>query len=249
MSDTKSADETKIVIPARLESTRLPGKAMLEVGGRPLIEHAWQNARDAAAGEAMREVIVATDSDEIIEHINGLGGETHKTSSAPTCGTERIAEVASARGWGDETVVINLQCDEPGVLAEHLRLLGDNLRETRADIATLATPLSEADAELPQHVKVVTDARGMALYFSRSRIPHGDGATLSHHVGVYAYRAATLKRFVGLPVCDAERSERLEQLRALHHAMTVHVGRIDRLRVSGVDTDEDLAHARRYFER
>lgn len=252
MTVIKNARNTKpavgVVIPARMDSERLPGKAMLPLAGRPMIERVYRNAC-AFAAAADASAVVATDSDEIISHINKIEGNAHKTSSAPVCGTERVCEAAEALGWGEDTVVVNLQCDEPGIRAEDLRLLDGHLRASGADIATLATRLEAGEVDDPQRVKVVVDARDRALYFSRSRIPHGAAGEWLLHVGVYAYRVSTLKRFVRLPACAAEKSERLEQLRALHHGMTIHVGRIAPPPIPGVDTEADLESARRHFER
>lgn len=240
--------DLKIVIPARLASTRLPRKPLQLLGGRPMIERTYRRALEAELGE----VVVTTDSEEIAECIRAIGGQAHLTTRECHCGTDRIGIAAQELHWADETPIINLQCDEPGIPLAGLRKLASSLRERRADMCTLAAPLVFGLAHLPQHVKVVVDARQRALYFSRAAIPYSrddEDIERLHHIGVYAYTVQTLKRFVALPVCEAERSERLEQLRALHHGMSIHVEPIDAPPFSGIDTAEDLAAAQRHFER
>lgn len=234
-----------LVIPARYGSSRLPGKPLLELAGKPLIQHVYERAVDAG----FVTVLVATD-DERIRHVcKGFGAQVAMTASTHETGSDRLAEVVQQQGWGDDTIVVNLQGDEPLTPVVNLHQLARNLAQNpNAGIATLATSIaSEADFLNPNIVKVVRDEQGMALYFSRAPIPfqRDAGMIISEyalrHIGMYAYRAGFLKAFAGLTPSLPEQLEKLEQLRALSHGFKIHVDIASEVPGSGVDTQDDLA--------
>lgn len=224
------------VIPARLASTRLPRKMLREIGGRPLIGVVYEAVR---ASTLLAEVIVATDSAEIVEVCREHGWQAQMTSPAHRSGTERVHEVSSLVS---ADVYINVQGDEPLTRAEHIARLFGVMKDPEVQVGTLMTPAAEMDIPNPNAVKVVADANGRALYFSRATIPFDrDGARPRYfkHLGLYAYRKAALDRFVTLPESSLEKSERLEQLRFLEDGMPIFVGETPYDSV-GVDTEEDL---------
>jgi len=243
-----------VVIPARYASTRLPGKPLLPIGGKPMLQWVYERARAAGA----QEVLIATDDRRIELAARAFGAEPVMTASEHACGTDRIAEVARQRGWPPQSIVVNLQGDEPlvppALIAQAASLLA---AELQAEVATLATPL-ESLAELldPNIVKVVTDARGMALYFSRAPIPwNRDGAPggllsqrdfagARRHRGIYAYRVAALLRLAQLPHGVLEEREKLEQLRALEHGVRIVIGQALEQPGPDVNTLADLEHVR-----
>lgn len=240
----------KVVIPARLGSTRLPRKVLREIHGRPLVQYAWDAARRARA----QEVVIATDSPEVRDACLAFGADVQMTSTRHASGTDRINEVAVKRRWSGSTLVVNLQGDEPLMPAALVRRAAQLLAGDRAaDIATLCHPLHALEDWLnPNVVKVVLDARGHALYFSRATIPwQRDGATREsprlpsglayRHIGLYAYRVAALKRFSALKPAALEKAEALEQLRALASGMTIRVGVTREPPPRGVDTEDDFA--------
>jgi len=222
----------RVVIPSRYASTRLPGKALLPIAGKPMVQWVYERARAAGA----LEVLIATDDERIARAARAFGAEAVMTAAAHASGTDRIAEVARQRGWAGADIVVNVQGDEPLIPPALIRQLAALLAaQPQADIATLATPV-ESLAELldPNAVKVVSDERGWALYFSRAPIPwNRDGAAgpgnqrdyagARRHVGVYAYRVAALERLTQLPRGVLEAREQLEQLRALEHGLRVCV--------------------------
>lgn len=232
-----------ILIPARLGSTRLPGKALADIGGRPMVVHVW--ARACAAG--LGPVAVATDSEEIAREVHAAGGDVVMTTGAHVCGSDRIGEALSALDpTGRHDAIVNLQGDNPflpeGALSAALALLAD----PAVDVGTLATPARAEEADDPNAVKLVGTeigpARLRALYFTRARAPHGEGP-LYKHVGVYAYRRNALARFIALPPSTLELRERLEQLRAMEAGMRIDVAVLDKASPS-VDTERDLAALR-----
>ncbi|WP_019584121.1 3-deoxy-manno-octulosonate cytidylyltransferase [Thioalkalivibrio sp. ALE16] len=237
-----------VVIPARMASSRLPDKPLAAVAGRPLIAHVISRAQESAAGR----VIVAGDDDRILAVARQCGAEAFLTDPALPSGTDRIAAVAAAEGWGDESIVVNLQGDEPltpGPLLDDLAAL---LAQTpQADMATLGVPIRCAqDLADPNQVKLVTDRSGRALYFSRAPIPwdreaHRAGQVpaveqATRHLGLYAYRAGFLRRMSAEPPAPLEELEQLEQLRALDMGAWIQVGRRAEAHPPGVDTPEDL---------
>ena len=230
----------KVVIPARYSSQRLPGKPLLDLAGLPLIQRVHRNAAHSGADE----VIVATDDRRIAECVGNFGGEVCLTSTAHACGSDRVAEVAALRGWPDDQVVVNVQGDEPFLAPDDIAMAAAHLADnTDAACATLAVKQTSAVARKDRNkVKVVCDAAGFALYFSRSAIPAGEGEWLCH-LGIYAYRHADLKRFGGLAPCELERREGLEQLRMLWHGDRIRVAIATLPQYLGIDTEEDLAEA------
>ena len=237
--------EFVVVIPARYASTRLPGKALVDIGGKPMIEHVWQRA---AASQAS-EVVIATDDDRIAEAAEAFGATVCMTGDHHRSGTERIAEVADLLDWPDELVVVNLQGDEPTMPSQLIDECAALLDDGSADVATLASPFASREDFLnPNCVKVVRDAHGHAIYFSRAPIPFArDGdddkatGTALHHHGMYAYRCGVLRRLVVADASDIEVCEQLEQLRALSLGMSIAVGIPIMRPAAGVDVPDDVA--------
>lgn len=235
----------RIAIPARYGSTRLPGKPLMQLAGKPMLEHVWLRACESGADE----VVVATDDERIAEAAAGFGAEVCMTRADHASGTDRLAEVAASREWPDDAIVVNLQGDEPltppGALA---RVAGDLAAWPQASIATLATPISDpALVADPNVVKVVVDEAGFALYFSRAPIPHRRAGSETNdppsrrHIGIYAYRGGFLRRYGELAPSPLERAEQLEQLRALANGYRIHVSDTEWSPAGGVDVAEDIA--------
>ena len=239
-----------VVIPARYEAERLPGKPLADIAGKPMIIWVYEAARQSAAAE----VIVATDDERVAAVCRAARARVELTAAHHASGTDRIAEVAARLAWQDDAIVVNVQGDEP-LLPPRLidQVAGLLERHESAALATLVSPVRDA-AELadPNVVKVAADAAGYALYFSRAPIPYPragglpDGAR--RHLGLYAYRAASLKILAAAPVCGLERAERLEQLRALWLGQRIAVADAWEAPPRGVDTEEDLAEARRLVQ-
>ena len=243
----------RIVIPARYASSRLPGKPLLALAGKPLLQ--WVHERALGCGAI--EVLVATDDARIAEVARGFGAQVVLTAAHHETGTDRIAEVARLAGWSNDAVVVNLQGDEPLMPAQLVRQVAALLaRHESADIATLAAQLDSVTALLdPNVVKVVTTPQGRALYFSRAPSPWDrDSATQGlssqvsvagarRHIGLYAYRVSALQRLAALPPTPLERLERLEQLRALEHDMDIRVDEAQVLPGPDVNTAADLQRA------
>jgi 3-deoxy-manno-octulosonate cytidylyltransferase (CMP-KDO synthetase) len=233
-----------VVIPARLGSTRLPGKPLADIHGEPMVAHVWRRAIEAGVGPAL----VATDSAEIVAAIEAVGGHAVLTRADHASGSDRIFEAISK--FDPERrydIVVNVQGDLPTIAREAVRAALAPLENEACDIATLATPIRrEAERDDPNVVKAVGTEIGpgrlRALYFTRARAPWGDGDLL-HHIGLYAYRRDALARFVALPPSPLEKRERLEQLRALEAGMRIDIALVDTPPL-GVDTAEDLARAR-----
>ena len=240
----------KVVIPARYASTRLPGKPLRELLGKPMLQYVF----DAAMACAASEILVATDDGRIEAAAKRFGAKVCMTSTEHASGTDRLAEVVDLLGWPDETIVVNVQGDEPlmppALIEQVARDLADN---PDAAMSTLATPLVAAGGFFdPNVVKVVTDKAGFALYFSRAPIPwdrdllHDDikalpvGIVPLRHIGIYAYRAAYLRRYAQMRPCVLEQTEHLEQLRALWYGERIHVGEASQRPGPGVDTEDDL---------
>lgn len=249
-------DDFTIVIPARLASTRLPDKVLLEAAGAPLLAHTWQVARQSGASR----VLVATDSERVRAAAEKFGAEVFVTGSHPT-GTDRLAETVTWLNLPDDHVVVNLQADEPLTPPQLLARVAANLAQRpEAEIATLCCPIENPDElHSTSAVKVVCDARNYALYFSRAPIPWDRDAFASQppavspirhyrHLGIYAYRAAFLKRFTSLAPAASEQAESLEQLRALHHGARIHVDQVAEPTPPGVDTPEDWQRVKALLE-
>jgi len=237
-----------VVIPSRYASSRLPGKPLLDLNGKPMIQHVYERGRESGAAE----VIIATDDERIADVAESFAATVCMTGRDHQSGTERIAEVADLLDWDDKVIVVNLQGDEPSMPAALINQCAELLDDGAADIATLASPfLSREDFESPNCVKVIRDVNDHAIYFSRATIPYSRESTENekamnsalHHHGIYAYRCGVLRALVSAAPSTLEESEQLEQLRALSLGMTIAVG-VPSVRPGiGVDTAEDLRRA------
>lgn len=258
----------RVVIPARYASSRLPGKPLADIGGRPMVLHVLERALQAGA----ESVVVATDDVRVQQVVEAAGFQAMMTSPDHQSGTERLVEVAEAQGWPDDTLVVNVQGDEPLIDSELIREAARQLvLHDDAVMATLAHPIHDhADFVNPNVVKVVPDQAGYALYFSRAPIPWprdafatqsansnnvgAAGQPMPHdlgalrHIGLYAYRAGFLRTYASLSPSPLERFEMLEQLRVLWHGYRISLGITLTAPAPGVDTAEDLARVRRLFE-
>lgn len=239
-----------VVIPARMASTRLPGKPLADIAGKPMIVRVWEQAVAAGVGP----VVVAAAEAEIADAIRAAGGQAVMTDPDLPSGSDRVFQALNAVDpKSGHDVVVNLQGDLPALDPAAVRACVDALAVTGADIATLAAEIDdEADYDNTSVVKPVvvwdsTGERGRALYFTRARAPWGDGS-LFHHVGIYAYTRRALTHFVSLPPSTLEKREKLEQLRALEAGMTIAVARVAEVPLS-VDTPEDLKRARMLISR
>ena len=250
----------KVVIPARYASTRLPAKPLLDLGGKPMVVRVAERARLSGA----EEVWVATDHPEVHAVAEAYEVAALMTRSDHSTGTDRLAEVVEQRGWRGDTIIVNVQGDEPLIEPEVILQTARQLAASGADIATVAHPICDAaDFFNPNVVKVVCRADGDAAYFSRAPIPYArdhfarenggetlpDGFPAYRHVGLYAYRASFLKAYAGLSVAPTEQFESLEQLRALWHGYRISVVLIDAAPEPGVDTPEDAERMRKLFDR
>jgi len=242
-------EDFKIVIPARYESSRFPGKPLVDIHGKPMIQRVYEAAVEAGGSD----VIIATDSTLIGMAAEDFGATVCMTLEEHQSGTDRLCEVVAKLGWPDETVVVNLQGDEPLTPPAIINQVAVNLlKNPEADCATLYTGLSAEDANDPNIVKLVADVNGFAIYFSRSVIPYirdpGDTAVArlmyKRHLGLYAYKAGLLRIFRNMKPCELERAEKLEQLRLMWHGMKIHVARATTIPGHGVDTAEDLERVR-----
>ncbi len=245
----------KVVIPARYASVRLPGKPLLDIAGKPMIQHVHERALESGANE----VVVATDDARIADACKAFDADVCMTSDRHRSGSDRIAEVVSIRGWGKEEVIVNLQGDEPCMPPSLLKQVAQDMEShPAASITTLCAPISQRSVLFDPHVvKVVVDAEGFALYFSRAPIPwHRDefvdadrplpkGTGFARHIGLYAYRAGYLAQFVSWKHAPIELAESLEQLRVLWHGGRIHVSEALEEPGHGVDTQQDLARVAR----
>ena len=238
-----------VLIPARMASTRLPGKPLADIGGRPMIVRVLEKALEAG----FRRVAVACAEDEIAAAVRAAGGEAVLTDPDHPSGSDRIAEaLVRLDPEGAFDAVVNLQGDLPTLEPQAIRDVAAALDSSGADIATLAAPCADEDRANPNVVKAVVawnagGRTGRALYFTRASAPWGEGELL-HHIGIYAYRRAALERFVALPPSPLEKREKLEQLRALEAGMSIAVARAGGVPL-GVDTPEDLEKARAAYGR
>ncbi len=238
-------EDFKIVIPARYESIRFPGKPLADIHGKPMIQRVYEAASNTDASE----VVIATDSAIIGMAAEDFGASVCMTLEEHASGTDRLSEVVDKFGWSDETVVVNLQGDEPLMPPAIINQVAVNLiNNKQADCATLYTDLSHEDASDPHMVKLVADENGFAMYFSRSVIPYMRDAdntapgnlVYKRHIGLYAYRVGLLKAFHTMKPCELEQAEKLEQLRLMWHGMKIHVAKAESMPGHGVDTPEDL---------
>ncbi|MEI7375559.1 3-deoxy-manno-octulosonate cytidylyltransferase [Dickeya chrysanthemi] len=239
------------IIPARYASTRLPGKPLADIHGKPMVIHVMERARESGAGR----VVVATDNADVARAVEQAGGEVCLTSPSHNSGTERLAEVIDRYGFTDDEIIVNVQGDEPLIPPVIIRQVAENLAGSRAGMATLAVPITTCEEAFnPNAVKVVTDAEGYALYFSRATIPwerdrfaesrDSIGDHFLRHIGIYAYRAGFIRRYVGWAPSQLEKIEMLEQLRVLWYGEKIHVAVAKEVPSVGVDTPEDLARVR-----
>lgn len=243
-----------VIIPARYASTRLPGKLLEPIGGKPMIQHVWERAMQSGASR----VLIATDDPRILSACKSFGARAELTAEGHRSGTERIAELVNRLGFEDDAVIVNVQGDEPLTPPAIIAQVAENLSERRAtaQVATLCEPITEAETVFnPSVVKVVRDRNGYALYFSRAPIPwdreHFPAKTALpkalkyyRHIGIYAYLAGYLSEYVELEPSPAETAESLEQLRILHHGGRIHVAEACEPPGPGVDTLADLERAR-----
>ena len=244
-----------VVIPARHASTRLPGKPLLDIGGRPMIRHVWERASASAASR----VVIATDDERIRSAAESFGAEVCMTAVEHPSGTDRLQEAAARLGLADQDIVVNVQGDEPLIPPAVIDQVAANLADHPAcGIATLCEQVHQANVFLdPNVVKLVRGTDGRALYFSRAPIPWPRdafarardalpaGRVPLRHIGIYAYRVAFLHRFVGWPVGTLEKLESLEQLRALEHGVGIHAAEACMEIPGGVDTPADVERVRR----
>lgn len=226
------------VIPARYGSSRFPGKVLADLLGKPVIQHVYEKA----AGSQADAVLIAADDDRVIEAVKSFGGKAVMTSPSHNSGTDRIYEAVAGL---DYEIIINVQGDEPLLPSKVIDELIDLMKShPEYEMATVAVPAKREEVADPNRVKVVFNASGKALYFSRSVIPYlrggGEEAGVYRHWGIYAYRKDVLSRFVRLPGSRLENCEKLEQLRALENGIGIHVMVVDELESLGVDTPEDL---------
>jgi len=245
----------RVIIPARYASTRLPGKPLLEIAGRPMLQHVWERARESGA----EEVVIATDDERIRTVAEGFGARVIMTAASHRSGTDRLAEAAEQLGCAAGDVIVNVQGDEPQMPPENVAQVAANLeRHGDAGVATLCEPIRTAEELFnPNVVKVVFDHAGYALYFSRAPIPWErdafaaepgalpEGTGHYRHLGIYAYRAGFLREYVTWPGCALEHSEALEQLRVLWQGRRIHVAEARMRPPAGVDTEADLERVRR----
>lgn len=253
-----SSPDFVVAIPARHGASRLPGKPLQPIGGIPMVVHVARRALAAGA----REAWVATDDGRIAEALAGSGVRVAMTAADHASGTDRLAECAQIAGWDDDTLVVNLQGDEPFAPADGIACVARTLADSGAQIATLATPIDGiATLQDPGAVKLVRASNGDALYFSRAPIPWPrdafardansmpEGRHWLRHIGIYAYRAGTLRRFAAMPAGMLERLESLEQLRALEAGWRIAVALAPSPFPPGVDTHADLERAQRHWDR
>lgn len=255
-----------VVIPARYQSSRLPGKVLADINGKPMIQWVVEKAQLSGA----RQVIVATDNDDVAAVVKGFGAQVCKTRADHQSGTERLAEVMAIYQFSDDEIIVNVQGDEPFIPPENIAQVANNLANQQqnnriARMSTLAININSVDEAFnPNAVKVLLDKDGYALYFSRATIPYDRERFLNtkantqeniraigdfylRHVGIYAYRAGFIKDYVNWPSSELEQVEALEQLRVLYQGERIHVAVANtHVPVEGVDTPEDLAKARAY---
>ncbi|WP_462321817.1 3-deoxy-manno-octulosonate cytidylyltransferase [Halochromatium sp.] len=248
----------RVVIPARFGSTRLPGKPLIEIHGKPLILWVWERACVSSAAE----VLIATDDPRIAEVCSDVGAEVVMTRTDHRSGSERLAEVAERRGWAAGDILVNVQGDEPGISPQLIDQVAIGLAShPDAGMSTLACHLEDAASLFdPNVVKVVTDAQGYALYFSRAPVPWHreqflrDRTRLPNevpflrHIGLYAYQVGFLARYLEWTAASLEEAESLEQLRVLWHGGRIHVSLAETVPGPGVDTPDDLQRVTRWLD-
>ncbi len=248
-----------VIIPARFASMRLPGKPLLEISGKPMIQHVWERASESSA----RQVIIATDTETVFDACKHFGADVCMTSPAHQSGTDRLQEVVAIHALAKDEIVVNVQGDEPLIPPAVIDQVAENLRERpAARMATLAEPITDIKTVFnPNAVKIALDAQGYAMYFSRAPLPWArdefarsqselpDGVPFLRHIGIYAYRVDLLDDFVCWPPGRLESVEKLEQLRALEQGARIHVDIAAEDIPGGVDTAEDLEFVRACFSK
>ena len=244
-----------VIIPARYDSSRLPGKPLVDIAGKPMIQWVYEQAIQSGADT----VIVATDDKRVETAVKAFGGKVCMTSTEHQSGTERLAEVIQNMGIDDNQVIVNVQGDEPLIPPVTIAQVANNLANSQVPMATLAVEISHQDEVFnPNSVKVVTDSEGYALYFSRATIPwdrdnfaNADKAIvqpLMRHIGIYAYRAGFINTYINWEPTALEKIESLEQLRVLWYGEKIHVEIAKQIPPAGVDTPEDLEAVRRIVQ-
>ncbi|WP_114766923.1 3-deoxy-manno-octulosonate cytidylyltransferase [Vibrio rhodolitus] len=239
-----------VVIPARYQSTRLPGKPLADIAGKPMIQWVYEQAIQAGADN----VIIATDDERVEQAAKSFGAQVCMTSPNHESGTERLAEVVKVMGIADDHIIVNVQGDEPLIPPSIIAQVADNLANSQAPMATLAVEISdEAEVFNPNAVKVLTDKDGYAMYFSRATIPwdrdnfannNTIAQPLLRHIGIYAYRAGFINTYINWEPSALEKIECLEQLRVLWYGEKIHVAVASEAPAAGVDTPEDLEAVR-----
>lgn len=251
--------EFRVVIPVRYNSSRLPGKALLDIAGKPMLQHVYERAVASGA----ESVVIATDDEKIKKAAEHFGATVCMTSTEHQSGSERIAEAVVALGYPDDDVVVNVQGDEPLIPPALIKQVGQDLLDhDNIKVATLCEPIKQSeDLFNPSIVKVTMNRRGYALYFSRAPIPWvrdqfplKENQTLEdgehfRHIGIYAYRVGFLQEYLALEACPLEQMESLEQLRVLWHGGRIHVAIAKEKSPMGVDTEEDLEKIRRIIAK
>ncbi len=244
-----------VIIPARYASSRLPGKPLMEIAGKPMIQHVWERASSSAA----LRVVIATEDQRVADCCRDFGAEVCMTRASHESGTDRLQEVVATLALADSDIVVNVQGDEPLLPAPAIEQVAANLAaQPQAGIATLMEEINDAETVFnPNAVKVVSDRQGFALYFSRAPIPYSRDQWLDgrndlpkqpnywRHIGIYAYRVGFLHQFVSWPAGGLENCERLEQLRAMENGVRIHVAKSCVEIPGGVDTEADLNAVRR----
>ncbi|MBF0751233.1 MULTISPECIES: 3-deoxy-manno-octulosonate cytidylyltransferase [unclassified Pasteurella] len=244
-----------VIIPARFASSRLPGKPLADIAGKPMIQHVFEKAQQSGANR----VIIATDNEKVAKVAQSFGAEVCMTSEQRNSGTERLAEVVEKLTISDDEIIVNIQGDEPLIPPAIVRQVAENLAKFKVNMATLAVKIHEPEELFnPNVVKVLTDKEGYVLYFSRSVIPYDrdqfmdlqDVANVTltdvylRHIGIYAYRAGFIKKYVQWAPTQLENLEKLEQLRVLWYGERIHVELAKEVPAVGVDTAEDLEKVR-----
>lgn len=239
-----------VIIPARYASSRFPGKPLVDINGKPMVQHVYERALESGAAK----VVVATDDARIAKVVKDFGGQYCMTGAHHESGTERLAEVVDMQNMLAHELVVNVQGDEPFIPAENIQQVAENLyQHQQAEMATLAVKISDVEEAFnPNVVKVLVDKQGFALYFSRATIPYDRARFLDEdcideigdfylrHVGIYAYRAGFIKQYVNMSPSGLEQIESLEQLRVLWHGEKIHVDMARKTPPTGIDTPEDL---------
>jgi 3-deoxy-manno-octulosonate cytidylyltransferase (CMP-KDO synthetase) len=239
-----------VIIPARYASSRFPGKPLVDINGKPMVQHVYERALESGAAK----VVVATDDARIAKVVKDFGGQYCMTGAHHESGTERLAEVVDMQNMLAHELVVNVQGDEPFIPAENIQQVAENLyQHQQAEMATLAVKISDVEEAFnPNVVKVLVDKQGFALYFSRATIPYDRARFLDEdcideigdfylrHVGIYAYRAGFIKQYVNMSPSGLEQIESLEQLRVLWHGEKIHVDVARKTPPTGIDTPEDL---------